>query len=131
VEVLAPLARSGVWQTAPVGGPEQDDYLNAVVLCELDATQAWARAQAAEQAAGRERAVRWGPRTLDVDVISAPPRCRPGSWCPTPGRASGPSCWRPGSRSTRRPSCPGPVPCETCCRPSGAQDVARRGDLAL
>ncbi len=39
VEVLAPVARSGVWETAPVGGPEQDDYLNAVVLCELDATR--------------------------------------------------------------------------------------------
>ena len=73
VEVLAPTAVSGVWQTAPVGGPDQDDYLNAVLLCDLDATRAWERAQAAEAAAGRERTVRWGPRTLDVDVVRAPP----------------------------------------------------------
>ena len=71
VRVLQPHAVSGVWETAPVGGPEQDDYLNAVVLCALDATTAWERAQRAEAAAGRERTVRWGPRTLDVDVVLA------------------------------------------------------------
>ena len=73
VDVLDPVAVSGVWETAPVGGPEQADYLNAVVLCELDAARAWERAQAAERAAGRVRDLRWGPRTLDVDVVSAPP----------------------------------------------------------
>ena len=73
VDVLQPVAVSGVWETAPVGGPDQADYLNAVVLCELDATRAWERAQAAERAAGRVRDVRWGPRTLDVDVVCAPP----------------------------------------------------------
>jgi 2-amino-4-hydroxy-6-hydroxymethyldihydropteridine diphosphokinase len=62
---------SGVFQTAPVGGPEQDDYLNAVLLA---ASSRPARAilrlcAAAEAAAGRVRAVRWGPRTLDVDII--------------------------------------------------------------
>lgn len=71
VEVLAPTAVSAVYETAPVGGVAQDDFLNAVLLCDLDAGQAWARAQQAEQAAGRERVVRWGPRTLDVDVVVA------------------------------------------------------------
>ena len=71
VEVLAPTAVSAVYETDPVGGVEQDDYLNAVLLCDLDAATAWARAQQAEQAAGRERVVRWGPRTLDVDVVVA------------------------------------------------------------
>lgn len=71
VEVLAPTAVSPVYETAPVGGVEQDDYLNAVLLCDLDAASAWERAQEAEAAAGRERAVRWGPRTLDVDVVVA------------------------------------------------------------
>ncbi len=71
VEALAPYAVSSVWQTAPVGGVEQEDFLNAVVLCRLDAAAAWAAAQAAEQRAGRERLVRWGPRTLDVDVVLA------------------------------------------------------------
>jgi len=71
VEVLEPAVVSPVYETAPVGGVEQDDYLNAVLLCELDAATAWARAQQAEQTAGRERVVHWGPRTLDVDVVVA------------------------------------------------------------
>jgi 2-amino-4-hydroxy-6-hydroxymethyldihydropteridine diphosphokinase len=71
VEVLEPYAVSPVYETAPVGGVEQDDFLNAVLLCELDATAAWSRAQRAEAAAGRRREVRWGPRTLDVDVVLA------------------------------------------------------------
>lgn len=71
VDVLAPHAVSPVYETAPVGGVEQADFLNAVVLCDLDAANAWDRAQQAEKAAGRERTVRWGPRTLDVDVVAA------------------------------------------------------------
>ena len=69
VEVLQPTAVSPVYETAPVGGVAQDDYLNAVVLCDLDAEQAWERAQEAERLAGRERSLRWGPRTLDVDLL--------------------------------------------------------------
>ncbi|MBC7373572.1 MAG: 2-amino-4-hydroxy-6-hydroxymethyldihydropteridine diphosphokinase [Frankiales bacterium] len=71
VALLQPYAVSSVWQSAPWGGVEQPDFLNAIVLCELDATGAWELAQQAEQQAGRERAVRWGPRTLDVDVVLA------------------------------------------------------------
>jgi 2-amino-4-hydroxy-6-hydroxymethyldihydropteridine diphosphokinase len=71
VALLDPVVVSPVYETAPVGGVDQDDFLNAVLLCELDAAQAWERAQAAEAAAGRERTVRWGPRTLDVDVVTA------------------------------------------------------------
>jgi 2-amino-4-hydroxy-6-hydroxymethyldihydropteridine diphosphokinase len=84
VQVLQPHAVSGVWETAPVGGPDQDDYLNAVVLCALDATAAWQRAQQAEQAAGRRREVRWGPRTLDVDVVLAGPPVPDGLLVPHP-----------------------------------------------
>lgn len=78
VETLMPYAVSGVWETAPWGGVEQDNYLNAVLLVDAGAALAWERAQAAEQHAGRDRtggpggeAVRWGPRTLDVDLILA------------------------------------------------------------
>ncbi|TAL15134.1 MAG: 2-amino-4-hydroxy-6-hydroxymethyldihydropteridine diphosphokinase, partial [Frankiales bacterium] len=71
VDVLRPRAVSPVYRTAPVGGIEQDDFLNAVLLCELDAERAWELAQRAEQDAGRERVVRWGPRTLDVDLVVA------------------------------------------------------------
>jgi 2-amino-4-hydroxy-6-hydroxymethyldihydropteridine diphosphokinase len=71
VAVLEPYAVSPVYETAPWGGVEQDDFLNLVVLCAFDAAEAWRRARAAEEAAGRVRDVRWGPRTLDVDVIVA------------------------------------------------------------
>jgi 2-amino-4-hydroxy-6-hydroxymethyldihydropteridine diphosphokinase len=69
---LACPAVSAVYETAPVGGPEQDDYLNAVLL---GATSLPARAvlrlcAKAEEAASRVRSVRFGPRTLDVDIIA-------------------------------------------------------------
>lgn len=69
---LAVTAVSPVYETAPVGGPEQGRYLNAVVLAEAaDPQTALDAAHAAERAAGRTREVRWGPRTLDVDVVTA------------------------------------------------------------
>jgi 2-amino-4-hydroxy-6-hydroxymethyldihydropteridine diphosphokinase len=65
------VAVSRVYETAPVGGPEQDDYLNAVVAIETDlaARELLAVAQRIEAVADRVRTVRWGPRTLDVDVL--------------------------------------------------------------
>jgi 2-amino-4-hydroxy-6-hydroxymethyldihydropteridine diphosphokinase len=62
---------SPVYETAPVGGPEQPDYLNAVVAIDttLSAHELLAVAQRIEAAAERVRTVRWGPRTLDVDVL--------------------------------------------------------------
>ncbi len=71
LDVLEPVAVSPVYETAPWGGVEQEDFLNLVALCSYDAAEAWRRAVLAETAAGRERDVRWGPRTLDVDVIWA------------------------------------------------------------
>lgn len=72
VTALRPVAVSPVYETAPWGGVDQGDYLNAVVVVEDDGTDAygWLRkAHELEDAAGRVRGVRWGPRTLDVDVI--------------------------------------------------------------
>jgi 2-amino-4-hydroxy-6-hydroxymethyldihydropteridine diphosphokinase len=66
------VAVSGVYETAPWGPVEQDDYLNAVLVVADDtraAVEWWETAQRLEEAAGRTREVRWGPRTLDVDVI--------------------------------------------------------------
>lgn len=62
---------SPVYETTPVGGPEQDDFLNAVVAVDtaLSARQLLGVAQRLEQAAQRVRNERWGPRTLDVDVL--------------------------------------------------------------
>jgi 2-amino-4-hydroxy-6-hydroxymethyldihydropteridine diphosphokinase len=66
-------AVSPVYETAPWGGVEQGPFLNAVLIAEdpsLDA-RAWLRAgQRLEQAAERVRGQRWGPRTLDVDLVS-------------------------------------------------------------
>lgn len=69
---LACPAVSGVYETDPVGGPEQDSYLNAVLLAtsSLPAHDILRLCIAAESAAGRVRTVRWGPRTLDVDIIA-------------------------------------------------------------
>ncbi|MDQ2749527.1 MAG: 2-amino-4-hydroxy-6-hydroxymethyldihydropteridine diphosphokinase [Pseudonocardiales bacterium] len=75
IEALRPwlVAVSPVYETAPWGPVPQQDFLNAVLIA-ADAQASpgdWlARAQAAERAAGRTREVRWGPRTLDVDVIA-------------------------------------------------------------
>ncbi len=65
-------AVSPVYETVPVGGVAQDDYLNAVLLATTDLTAAelLARCQAAEDELGRVREVRWGARTLDVDIIA-------------------------------------------------------------
>lgn len=87
VDVLEPHTVSPVWETAPVGGVEQGEFLNAVVLCALTAEQAWDRAQQAERRAGRERTTRWGPRTLDVDVIVADPPVPDGLVLPHPRAA--------------------------------------------
>jgi 2-amino-4-hydroxy-6-hydroxymethyldihydropteridine diphosphokinase len=64
-------ASSRVWETAPVGGPEQPDYLNAVVRVQTDRAprELLAACQSVESALGRERSDRWGPRTIDVDVL--------------------------------------------------------------
>lgn len=71
VEVLQPVAVSDVYETAPWGDVEQEDFLNLVAVCDYDAAEAWRRAVLAETLAGRVREVRWGPRTLDVDVVWA------------------------------------------------------------
>jgi dihydroneopterin aldolase / 2-amino-4-hydroxy-6-hydroxymethyldihydropteridine diphosphokinase len=63
---VSPLARS-----AAVGGPEQPDYLNAVVLARttLSARELLRATQEIEQQHGRERLEHWGPRTLDIDLV--------------------------------------------------------------
>lgn len=66
---------SRVYETEPVGGPDQPAYLNAVVVVEtsLDARALLGLARDLERRAGREpdpdERVLWGPRELDVDVL--------------------------------------------------------------
>jgi 2-amino-4-hydroxy-6-hydroxymethyldihydropteridine diphosphokinase len=57
--------------TAPVGGPEQPDYLNAVCIIEseLPAMDLLSLLHGIEKSLGRERVEHWGPRTIDLDLI--------------------------------------------------------------
>jgi len=65
------VAVSPVFETDPVGGPDQPAYLNAVVIAEttLPARAVLDRCHSVEAAFGRTRAQVWGPRTLDLDLI--------------------------------------------------------------
>ncbi len=62
---------SPVYRTAPVGGPDQPDYLNLVVQGTTTLTPAHLldATSAIEREAGRTREVHWGPRTLDIDLV--------------------------------------------------------------
>jgi len=64
-------AVSPAYETVPVGGPAQPDYLNAVVLADAagPARELLGRLHEIEAAFDRVRVVRWGPRTLDIDII--------------------------------------------------------------
>jgi 2-amino-4-hydroxy-6-hydroxymethyldihydropteridine diphosphokinase len=66
------VARSTLYETPPWGPVEQPPYLNAVAIVRgpRDAAGWLARAHELEHAAGRTRDVRFGPRTLDVDVVT-------------------------------------------------------------
>lgn len=73
LEELGPTAFSAIYETEPVGGPEQGPYLNAVALLEADLEPAelLRHLHRIEAAANRVRQERWGARTLDLDIISS------------------------------------------------------------
>lgn len=62
---------SALYETAPVGGPPQPEFLNAAVrLCwAAQPPELLARLLEIERSLGRERRERWGPRTLDLDIL--------------------------------------------------------------
>lgn len=66
------VVASSVYETAPVGGPAQPKFLNAVIRAEstLSPADLLVMAHRCEQAAGRVRSEHWGPRSLDVDVLA-------------------------------------------------------------
>lgn len=70
---LGDVRFSPVYESAPVGGPEQGPYLNAVAVLrsELDPSGLLAELQRIEHQQGRERELRWGARTLDLDIVYA------------------------------------------------------------
>lgn len=69
--LLTDVRVSEVYDTDPVGGPEQPPYRNAVLVGRSSAApvELLGLAYLAEVARGRERSVRWGPRSLDVDLL--------------------------------------------------------------
>lgn len=67
-----PLGASRIYRTEPVGGVEQEDFVNGVALFATteQPIDVLARLNGIEDTHGRTREVRWGPRTLDLDVIA-------------------------------------------------------------
>jgi 2-amino-4-hydroxy-6-hydroxymethyldihydropteridine diphosphokinase len=65
------LAETEVEQTAPIGPVAQDPFLNQMIAVETELSPAelLAALQGIERNAGRTRATRWGPRTLDLDIV--------------------------------------------------------------
>src|SRR5699024_3384093 len=65
------IAASTVYSTPPWGVEDQDEFLNAVIIVDVEQTplELLHRGQALEQAADRVRVRHWGPRTLDVDIV--------------------------------------------------------------
>ncbi|WP_369699361.1 2-amino-4-hydroxy-6-hydroxymethyldihydropteridine diphosphokinase [Cyanobium sp. PCC 7001] len=91
-----PLRWSPLFRTAPVGGPPgQPPYVNAVVLTEgttgADPMALLLALQSLEAAFGRQRLVRWGPRSLDLDLL----------WCDGHRRESA-ALWLPHPRWRQR-----------------------------
>ena len=68
------LAVSSLYETDPVGGPEQPEYANAVIRVRstISARGLLDRAHELEADWERTRQVRWGPRTLDIDIPAQP-----------------------------------------------------------
>ncbi|GAV98183.1 7, 8-dihydro-6-hydroxymethylpterin-pyrophosphokinase [Corynebacterium glutamicum] len=65
------VAQSAIYSTPPWGIEDQDEFLNAVLVVEVEGTplELLRRGQKLEEAAERVRVRKWGPRTLDVDIV--------------------------------------------------------------
>jgi len=70
-ELLGELTISPYFESKPVGGPAQDDFINAVVIAnsKLPADKLLTELMAIENEMGRVRDVHWGPRIIDLDLI--------------------------------------------------------------
>jgi 2-amino-4-hydroxy-6-hydroxymethyldihydropteridine diphosphokinase len=136
---VAVVAVSPVYETDPVGGPDQPEYLNAVVVVEsgLGPHELLQRALAVEQVFGRRRAVRWGPRTLDVDVITVgglvlqEPAASPPLVLPHPRAAERAFVLLPWSAVDPAAALPGHGPVAELLATVGTAGVRRRDDLSL
>ena len=72
-EIITVTNLSSFIETEPVGGPEQPNYINAVLIgeSEIEPMELLHHLQRIENEFGRTREVRWGARTLDLDLIVA------------------------------------------------------------
>lgn len=63
--------QSALYQTAPWGNPDQDDFLNQAILVDTEwpVNEVLIRILAIETQLGRERREKWGPRTIDIDIL--------------------------------------------------------------
>jgi 2-amino-4-hydroxy-6-hydroxymethyldihydropteridine diphosphokinase len=137
------VAASPVYETQPWGGVEQGAFLNAVVVAEDPAGDAWSwlrRGQRLEEAAGRVREVHWGPRTLDVDVVTVedagrPVRCdHPDLLLPHPGTHERATVLRPWLDADPDAVLPGHGPVAevlAALGPDAERGMVRRDDLPL
>jgi 2-amino-4-hydroxy-6-hydroxymethyldihydropteridine diphosphokinase len=133
------VAVSPVYETEPWGGVEQDDFLNAVLVVEDPATDAWGwlrRGQKLEQASGRVREVHWGPRTLDVDVVTVDgvTSDEPELVLPHPGTPERATVLRPWLDIDPAAELPGRGPVAdllAALGPDGERGMRRRADLDL
>lgn len=95
------LRQSPLYESPPLGGPSQGDYLNAalLVVTAAPAREILARLLEVERAFGRKRdaAARWGPRTIDLDLlwIEGEAISEPGLDVPHPGLRERPFAVRP------------------------------------
>jgi len=132
---LTLVALSPVYETAPWGGVEQDDFLNVVVVAEtlLTPETLLERSLSIEESMRRERVVRWGPRTLDIDIVqfgeivSADPRLT----LPHPRAHERAFVLVPWAEVEPEAVLVGHGPVADLAAAVGEQEVTRRDDLSL
>lgn len=130
---------SGVYETKPWGVTDQPEFLNAVCIVDSENRDSWAwlrAGQELERAAGRVRERRWGPRTLDVDVVTvAGVRSRdPELLLPHPATPERASVLVPWLEIEPDAELPGHGPVSTLLARLPAEETAGvrlRGDLSL
>jgi 2-amino-4-hydroxy-6-hydroxymethyldihydropteridine diphosphokinase len=131
----AVVAVSPVFETDPVGGPDQPDFLNAVVIIRttLPPRTLLERALAVEEAFHRVREQRWGPRTLDIDVIAVGDLtvAEPDLVVPHPRAAERAFVLVPWAAADPEGVLPGAGPVSTLAARLGSAGVRPRPDLTL
>lgn len=128
-------AISAVYETAPIGGPEQGRFMNVVALAEtdLEPREILAVCQRVEAERHRVRRERWGPRTLDVDVISIDDLRSddPDLTLPHPRAADRGFVCIPWLDVDVQAHLPGGASVAEIVADLGEQDVVRRSDVSL